>query len=252
MKTQYFGDVNDYRKYGLLRALQSTGKAKLLIAWMLTPDVGGTDGRRRGYLRDPGKWAHYDPELYRELAAMLGASATSGISQIEATDLLPRVSYHGATVPDSREARDRWRENLLAAAPRADLVFLDPDIGIEVPSSPAGRKGSSGYVTWREIEDLWSAGRSLLIYQHFPRRPRELFTAHLGSELRRRTGASLVWAFRTAHVLFLLVAQKAYAPTVRRAIARSLPCWAGQIEVEEPAGRDDPKARGSIHHRGDT
>lgn len=33
MKNQYFGDINDYRKYGLLRVLQSTG-SKLLVAWM--------------------------------------------------------------------------------------------------------------------------------------------------------------------------------------------------------------------------
>jgi hypothetical protein len=47
MKNQYFGDVNDYRKYGLLRALQSTWNGSLLVAWMLTPDDGGRDGRFR-------------------------------------------------------------------------------------------------------------------------------------------------------------------------------------------------------------
>jgi hypothetical protein len=39
MKNQYFGDINDYRKYGLLRALQSTGDGSLLVTWMLTPDL---------------------------------------------------------------------------------------------------------------------------------------------------------------------------------------------------------------------
>jgi len=43
MKNQYFGDVNDYRKYGLLRALQSTWDGSLLVAWMLTPDDSGRD-----------------------------------------------------------------------------------------------------------------------------------------------------------------------------------------------------------------
>jgi hypothetical protein len=45
MKHQYFGDINDYRKYGLLRALQSSSLGGLLVAWMLTPDDGGPDGR---------------------------------------------------------------------------------------------------------------------------------------------------------------------------------------------------------------
>lgn len=44
MKGQYFGDINDYRKYGLLRALQSSGEGSLLVAWMLTPDDGRPDG----------------------------------------------------------------------------------------------------------------------------------------------------------------------------------------------------------------
>jgi hypothetical protein len=48
MKNQYFGDINDYRKYGLLRMLHSTGDGRLLVAWMLTPDDGSqVSGSRR-------------------------------------------------------------------------------------------------------------------------------------------------------------------------------------------------------------
>ena len=34
VKDQYFGDVNDYRKYGLLRALGHAG-FQTLVVWML-------------------------------------------------------------------------------------------------------------------------------------------------------------------------------------------------------------------------
>ena len=40
MKNQYFGDVNDYRKYGLLRVLQREANLRCVVAWMLTPDDG--------------------------------------------------------------------------------------------------------------------------------------------------------------------------------------------------------------------
>jgi hypothetical protein len=50
MKDQYFGDINDYRKYGLLRAILDSGRFKLFIAWMLTPDDGTTDGKFISYL----------------------------------------------------------------------------------------------------------------------------------------------------------------------------------------------------------
>ena len=38
MKNQYFGDINDYRKYGLLRILSTYGPIKTAVCWMLTPD----------------------------------------------------------------------------------------------------------------------------------------------------------------------------------------------------------------------
>ncbi len=72
MKDQYVGDVNDYRKYGLLRAFQSAGAHQLLVAWMLTPDDGGSDGNLRSYLQKSPRWERFDPELYNRLVAVLG------------------------------------------------------------------------------------------------------------------------------------------------------------------------------------
>ena len=53
MKVQYFGDVNDYRKYILLRRISS--ELKIGVCWMLTPDDGRPDGANRGYLTDPAQ-----------------------------------------------------------------------------------------------------------------------------------------------------------------------------------------------------
>jgi hypothetical protein len=50
VKHQYFGDINDYRKYGLLRTLCRGLDLDLLIAWMLTPGEDTTDGRFTSYL----------------------------------------------------------------------------------------------------------------------------------------------------------------------------------------------------------
>lgn len=231
MKNQYFGDINDYRKYGLLRALQSNADGRLLVAWMLTPDDGGRDGGLRSYLQDPQTWRTYDPELFDGLAGLLRSAPRPSVSLIEGSKLLPRSFYYSAVVPDARPERDDWRQGLLRAATGADLVFLDPDNGIEVPSRPVGRRGSSKYVTWQEVEELWSAGYSLLIYQHFRREKRETFAQRLVSELGRRTGAQFTKAFRTPHVLFLLVAQDRHVEQLERGVERLSDRWRGQIDA---------------------
>ncbi|MCK6526772.1 hypothetical protein L6R50_04195 [Myxococcota bacterium] len=230
MKDQYFGDINDYRKYGLLRVLKSGG-GSLQVAWMLTPDDGGRDGGSRSYLDDPDRWAGHDPDLYHGLRDLLASSLRGpSVTLLERSDLLPGASYHSVRVPDGRRARDSWSEDLLRAASGTDLVFLDPDIGIEIPSCPAGRAGSSGYVTWREVEGLWAAGSSVLIYQHYRREPRRPFAERLAGELRSRTGGGLVEAFHTPHVLFLLAAQDRHAGRFGAAIPSLRQRWRGQIE----------------------
>jgi hypothetical protein len=133
-------------------------------------------------------------------------------------------------VPDGALERDAWRRGLLETARGADLVFLDPDNGIEVPSKPVGRKRSSKYVTWQEIRDLWQIGCSILIYQHFRREPREAFAGRMASELRKHTGARFTAALRTSHVLYLLAAQERQVAQFREAIARLRERWGGQIE----------------------
>jgi len=146
-------------------------------------------------------------------------------------------------VPDGCQERHEWRAGLLHAAAGADLVFVDPDNGIEVRSRPVGHRGSSKYVTWTEIEGLWTAGCSVLIYQHFRREPREAFAERLAEELRSRTGSGFVGAFRTPRVLFLLATQDRHAKRFEDAIALLSDRWNGQItailfrSVEPQGGR---------------
>ena len=231
MKNQYVGDVNDYRKYGLLRALQKPGNLSLAVAWMLTPGDKSGDGKMRHYLQVPSKWQRYDEPLFGHLSAALSDGATPSVAMIERSSILPRARFSSEVVPDERSARALWGERLVEFAAGADLVFLDPDNGFEIPSKPIGRKNSSKYAAWCEIERLWEAGSSVLVYQHFCREERDAFTARIAAELRRRTGAPFVEAFRTSNVLFLLAAQPRHWPVLEQAISRRLPAWKGQVDV---------------------
>jgi hypothetical protein len=64
LKDQYFGDVNDFRKYGLLRALGVSEDLRLGVCWMLTEGDNRTDGNVLGYLSKPREFRHRDPELF--------------------------------------------------------------------------------------------------------------------------------------------------------------------------------------------
>ena len=229
MKNQYFADVNDYKKYGLLRVLQDVGAVSVLVAWMLTPNDGGPDGLRREYLQQPERFRHFDPVLFDGFRGLLQGGTVPAVSLIEGAGLLPVTSFYSAEVPDVQLGRDVWREGLVAASKEADLVFLDPDNGFEVASKPVGRPGFSKYVTWDEVAGIWALGCSVLIYQHFPREPRDVFARRIVGKLRDVTGARLAEAFETAHVLFLLALQDRHAPMSDRAVVLLAHRWAGEI-----------------------
>jgi hypothetical protein len=212
MKNQYVGDINDYRKYGLLRAILDATNLRLLVGWMLTSNDRSADGKRTDYLNDPNRWAHYDPPLFDGLKTLLSNASKRSVTLIERSGLLPAVTYHSDVVPIRAQQRTAWFDTLRATADRRDLVFLDPDIGLEVKSKAFGRKDSTQYVYWHEIERLWADGRSLLVYQHFPRVTRASYIQRMMDALREHTPGGSIEAFSTTFVVFLMALQ----PTHRR------------------------------------
>ena len=230
LKNQYFGDINDYRKYGLIRALQVEAQLKVLVAWMLTLNDQRRDGELRSYLREPDEWLRFDPELYRGLTDLLDTGVTPRVGLIEESSLLGTADYFSEIVPDAAAPREAWARRLLTAASESEFVFLDPDNGLEVPSRPLGKKGSSKYVYWPEVVAIWEGGASVLIYQHFHREKRETFVPRMVGELQKRTGA-VVEAFRTPRVLFLLASQPKHSRLFRRGIGRISRLWGHEISA---------------------
>lgn len=230
MKDQYFGDINDYRKYGLLRAIIRSSRLRLLVAWMLTPDDGSTDGKFVSYLESPGKWSRHDPVLFQKIKGFLAHDQKRRVSLIENSGLLIRAKYYSTHVPDTASARYLWFNSLVQLAQGSDFVFLDPDNGLEVKSKQYGRKNSSKYLYWREVTELWASGKSLLIYQHFIFEKRPNFIQRMLKDLRRHTPGSFVEPFSTPHVVFLMALQtehQEYHEAIVKSVQES---WKGQIK----------------------
>ena len=109
MKHQYFGDINDYRKYGVIRGLTDVGNVRLAVCWMLTPDAAGNvDGRKLSYLDNPKVYRHHDPQLFDLLHREV---KDRGIRRVDApalSEILPNARFGNAAIPADITARKAW------------------------------------------------------------------------------------------------------------------------------------------------
>src|SRR5919106_3547796 len=178
MQDRYVGDAGDFGKYGLLRYLSgmpaSAAGLGLGVVWYLVHDEShNKDGRHLGYLRDLAL-RECDPELHDVLKDIVHAGERR-VSLIEQRRVLPaaaaffseRLSSEGRMAPSARMANRReWFKRALATTQDCDLVFLDPDNGLEVPSLLPGSSKSHKYALMHEVQALLARGQSVLIYQH--------------------------------------------------------------------------------------
>lgn len=204
MKHQYVGDINDYRKYALLRAFAAGGANRVGICWMLTPDDGGADGNKLAYLGQPERFRHFDPDLFDILAHTAAEPDRRRLQTIEDSGAIPGALYHNETLPDDAHGHASFMEHCASEFRHAELVFFDPDNGLEV-SLAKGRKNSSKYLYLDEVAAFYEAGKSLLLYQHFPRVERKAFLASCTQRLSSVAPGCAIWTFTTSHVVFFLL-----------------------------------------------
>ncbi|MBZ0217498.1 MAG: hypothetical protein K8F25_13145, partial [Fimbriimonadaceae bacterium] len=127
------------------------------------------------------------------------------ILDVESLKPLNAFRYFNNVIPDNEMGRDLYFERMNAKLSVADFIFFDPDNGLDVSSVKRGRKNSSKYLYRDEVRDCLSSGKSALVYQHYPREERNAFEQRIAEQVFEQTEAVAIWAFRTAHVVFLLV-----------------------------------------------
>jgi hypothetical protein len=242
VKDQYAGDVNDYVKFSLLRALARVHPGTLQVCWMRTARDGRTDGRRVGYLEDAAGLGGLDPAVFAALGGMVRSGRRSVVA-LQDTGVLPGATFYPGMLRDDATARVRYFERVWRGLGREDLVFFDPDNGLQVRSVPHGRRNSCKYLFWHELERALGERRSVCVYQHFPRVKRAAFVQRCLAELAERFPASGVFAVWSPWVAYLVCGGPAAVGRMR-AEAEAL---AGRSEsgliVDGQAGRQ-PKRSG--------
>ena len=171
MQDKYVGDIGDFAKYGLLRYLcGKTGPPMdspliLGVVWYFTEERGG-GGSDIGYLSMPRPPFDYDPTLFNQLTRLIHLNRRR-VREVEEADILPQRTLHYLCKVRLRAARLEWRREACEKIADAELVFLDPNTGIET----ANDRGPD-YARNDEIAAFAHCDgrdRSLVIYQHASR-----------------------------------------------------------------------------------
>jgi hypothetical protein len=233
MKNQYYGDISDYKKYSLIRLLTGGGEIRTAICWELTEDDHLNDGGRVNYLKEPLEWRAYDPVVFDWLREDVLIKGERKVENVEKSEIFSNCIFFDQLLKDSDLDRKKFFQDFLVFSQSASLIFFDPDNGIEVKSVPRGRNNSSKYIYWHELRQFYQSGKSLLIYQHFPRRSRKHYIEDIVAKVFKMMGPSAVFEYVTSNVLFLLIPQKnqeAYYRRKNRLIVRN---WKNLIKVHE-------------------
>jgi hypothetical protein len=234
MQNRYVGDIGDYCKLGILRAL--TPGFDLGVAWWLFPDeTHNGDGRHTTYLSHPHQWRHFDPDLFDSLHRIV-SSGQRNVCALEATGMLPGATFASEFVPTggpvvSRvRARSDWLNAVSRKLDAADLLLLDPDNGLEPAGyRPSGAKSGKS-IMLRELRSFARPGRCLIVYHHQSRRlgGHRAEMRYLADRLRTY-GFTMVDALRarpfSPRLYFLLDAP----PIIRRRAEQLAVDWPGCI-----------------------
>ena len=171
MQDRYVGDIGDFVKYALLRALSV--EMQLGVAWYLHPDEErSADGRHVQYLDRPTDWRYLDEGLFDTLRRIV-ASGHRSVAKVQEQCVLGsavfanrRLEVASVPVPRRPSYRRNWFEGECKGLDTCDMVFADPDNGL-IPDScfrPTVKRSAKS-IPEREVRAL-SKGRPTVVYHH--------------------------------------------------------------------------------------
>ena len=256
------GDVGDFAKYGLLRALcaveptwgRRTYDLSLGVVWYLVPDEEGTtDGGHVGWANQATstiqRYMPCDPELYHALLRMLRDGDRS-VRAVRERGVLPegtvfyeaRLSFArtpgiGRAATERRlERRKAWAWDALAATRGCDVVFADPDNGLEPRAGvPRSRLTGPKYAYFDELVPYLDRGQSFVVYHHLHRSMVHEGQVHDRlSQVEERLGPAFALRFHPgAGRAFFVVPADAHREVLRERALRLVRnrCWARHFEL---------------------
>jgi hypothetical protein len=244
VQNRFVGDIGDFGKYGLLKAL-CADDLSLGVVWYLVPNGGGDgNGAHVGYL-DPTptnlrRFRYCDPPLYDALGEVVRNGARSARSIRERVVLPPGTVFYeeplsfddmpgiGPAATNARlERRSGWVQGAVEATQGCDLVFTDPDNGLE-SGTPRHRRKGPKFAYFDELAPYVRRGQSLVFYHHLHRSypTREQVRERL-AQLGERLGKAFALLYkRGSPRAFFVVPAEAHRSMLSERVRRFVKgCW---------------------------
>jgi len=162
MHIRHIGGICDFGKFALLRHL--TQNRRLAVCWFLTGagDKIRVQDKHFDYLRRPDEFRHLAPELFDQLTELIAGQCALAdpLTALQTSGVLANAVFLRQEVPHRASLRPLWAEGIVHSVSGADLVFLDPDNGIQ------GQRLTNRHVAITEIAALRRKDRVLIVGHH--------------------------------------------------------------------------------------
>lgn len=225
MQNRYTGDIGDYSKLGLLRALQSEGFS-IGLNWYLTPDeTHNSDGRHVDYLHQD-EYRACDPDLWLGLKAIVDGKHRE-VRYMQSPDILQAtffsdcLDFRGMRKAKRIERRAEWFAKSLAVMAGNEIVCVDPDNGLVVLSAK-GKPKENKYVLPEELASYYAQGSTVVYYQHKARYKDEHYIGQLEELLRREdlpSASGMVLKFeKVSQRYYMFLIQPKHKKTLEKAV----------------------------------
>ena len=251
-------DVGDFGKYGLLRALCADDLSLGVVRYLVPDEEGTTDSGHIGFLdpipRNLHRFRDCDPPLYDTLGEIVEDGDRS-VRAVRERRVLPggTVFYEevlsfagmpsiGRAAKERRlERRRAWVWDALATTRGCDVVFADPDNGLETRAGvPRHRLAGPKYAYFDELAPYLERSRSLVVYHHLHRGlAHEEQVRERLLQVADRLGRSFALLYRPyAGRAFFVVPSDAHWQTLHERAARLARhrCWSEHFTLYGPEG----------------
>ncbi len=222
MKNQYFGDIRDLFKYDLIqRILEEISSLQrfTFIPLLTKNDNKRKEGNKRDFNSAKAGTKNKDLmeflEKYKEVAR----------DERDFTDIRNYFKSKGIEIVIYKEqknkyfnhrTRDEYFKNIPEEFLHNSLVFIDPDIGLEIKNS------TENHLLYSEVKYLYNrinGNSTLMIYQHFPHEEHKKYLEKRSGKLKENTGYLPIYISDNQIIFFFLTKNKVLKKSLGKIIS---------------------------------